>query len=423
MSADTTLPGAPFFSYNGTKLLVEDCTLHDLAQEFGTPLFVYSQAALADALDHYKKSLSGRDSLICYAVKANSNLSILRWLVKQDCGFDTVSGGELARVIAAGASPDKIIFSGVGKSKEEMTYALACGIGCFNVESEAELVVLNEVALRLGKKAPISIRVNPDVDAKTHPYISTGLKNNKFGIDHEHVVASYIKAATMPGIEIRGIDCHIGSQITEEAPYLDALDKLIEMMDGVERAGIHLAHIDFGGGLGIRYNDEVPLQPEHLWFKLLAKLDAHGYGQRKILIEPGRSLIGNAGVCLSTVLYLKHGEYKNFCIVDTAMTEMPRPALYGSFHGIFPVTINEAFPSVSYDVVGPVCESGDWLGRDRLLSVVQDDVVAIFSAGAYCMSMSSNYNSRPRAAEVLIEGSQKTVIRKRETIENLWLGE
>jgi diaminopimelate decarboxylase len=330
------------------------------------------------------------------------------------CGFDIVSGGELERVLAAGGEPGKIIFSGVGKTRAEMRRALDAGIGCFNVESEAEIDVLNEVAQAVGKRAPISIRVNPNVDAKTHPYISTGLKGNKFGIAHESALAIYQRAAALPGLHVVGIDCHIGSQITQESPYLDAMDRVLDLVQAIEGAGIPLHHIDFGGGLGIDYNGDTPPAADALWAKLLAKLDSRGYGQRLLMIEPGRSLVGNAGVCLTEVLYLKPGEQKNFCIVDAAMNDLPRPAMYEAYHQIVPLAPRPGAGS-TWDVVGPICESGDWLGRDRSLNLKAGDQLAVLSAGAYCMSMASNYNTRGRAAEVLVDGSQAHLIRRRES--------
>ncbi|RMX06680.1 diaminopimelate decarboxylase [Corticibacter populi] len=409
------LPGHPFFHYQDGTLFAEAVALTELAQQHGTPLFVYSQAALAHALDAYQQGFAGRNVGIHYAVKANSNLSILQFFAEQGCGFDIVSAGELLRVLQAGATPASVVFSGVGKTRAEMQLALRTGIGCFNVESEAELAVLNEEAGKLQIRAPISLRVNPDVDPQTHPYISTGLKNNKFGIPHERALQVFQQAAALPWLEVRGIDCHIGSQILSERPFLDALDKLLDLVAAVERCGIALHHIDCGGGLGIQYQTEVPPQAGALWQKMFAHADARGYGDRRFLIEPGRSLVGNAGVCLTEVLYLKPGEDKHFCIVDAAMNDLPRPAMYEAFHAISPVVPRAGTPVTTYDVVGPVCESGDWLGRDRALAVQAGDWLAVGSAGAYCMSMASNYNSRPRAAEILVHGSEHRVIRQRES--------
>jgi len=376
------------------------------------------------ALAAYQKGFAGRNAQICYAMKANSSLAVLQLFAKAGCGFDIVSGGELARVLAAGGDAGKIIFSGVGKTRAEMHEALLVGIGCFNVESEAEIDVLNQVAMAAGRKAPISIRVNPNVDPKTHPYISTGLKGNKFGIAHERTLATYQRAAGLPGLQVVGIDCHIGSQITEETPYLDAMDRMLDLVESIEAAGIPIEHIDFGGGLGINYNGDTPPTADALWTKLLAKLDARGFGQRKLMIEPGRSLVGNAGLCVTEVLYLKPGEQKNFCIVDAAMNDLPRPAMYQAFHSIVPLHASPTVPdSAVYDVVGPVCESGDWIGHDRLLQVQAGDRLAVLSAGAYCMSMSSNYNSRPKAAEVLVDGGQAHLIRQRDSLADQLRGE
>ena len=418
------LPGHPHMAYRGTDLFCEQVRLADLAQAHGTPLYVYSKAAMLDALAAYQRGFAGRKVQICYAMKANSSLAVLQLFARAGCGFDIVSGGELARVLAAGGDASKVIFSGVGKTRAEMRQALAAGIGCFNVESEAELEVLNEVALDMGAQAPVSIRVNPNVDAKTHPYISTGLKGKKFGVAHEDAVRIYQRAAGLPGLRVVGIDCHIGSQITESAPYLEAMDRVLDLVTQIEAAGIPIHHIDFGGGLGIDYNGDTPPAADVLWQQLLGKLDARGFGNRKIMIEPGRSLVGNAGVCLTEVLFLKPGEQKNFCIVDAAMNDLPRPALYEAFHRIVPLAeANPAAQTTTYDVVGPVCESGDWLGRDRALAVQQGDVLAVLSAGAYCMSMASNYNTRPRAAEVLVDGASARVIRQREAVQDLWRGE
>jgi diaminopimelate decarboxylase len=411
----SVLPGHPHFAYLGNRLHVEGLPIEQLAQAHGTPLFVYSKAAMLAALGAYQRGFAGRNAQICYAMKANSSLGVLQVFAQAGCGFDIVSGGELDRVLAAGAVATKVIFSGVGKTRAEMRRALQVGIGCFNVESEAELEVLSEVAVVLGKTAPISIRVNPNVDPKTHPYISTGLKGNKFGVAHERALATYRRAAALPGLTVVGIDCHIGSQITEETPYLDAMDRVLDLVETIEAAGIPIHHIDFGGGLGINYNGDTPPAADALWTRLLSKLDARGFGQRQLMIEPGRSLVGNAGVCVTEVLYLKPGEQKNFCIVDAAMNDLPRPAMYQAFHGIVPLGSNGNADTMTYDVVGPVCESGDWIGRDRDLAVVPGDLLAVLSAGAYCMSMASNYNTRGRAAEVLVDGAQSTLIRSRET--------
>jgi diaminopimelate decarboxylase len=414
MTSNTALPGQPHIAYVGDQLHVEGVALSQLAREHGTPLFVYSKAAMLSALAAYQRGFAGRQAQICYAMKANSSLAILQVFAEAGCGFDIVSGGELARVLAAGGDPAKVIFSGVGKTRHEMKQALQVGIACFNVESEAELDVLSEVAVSLGKQAPVSLRVNPNVDPKTHPYISTGLKGNKFGIAHENAVQVYQHAASLPGLKVVGIDFHIGSQITDSTPYMDAVDRMLDLVEEVEKSGVPIHHLDFGGGLGINYNGETPPLADVLCEKLLAKLDARGYGQRKIMVEPGRSLVGNAGVCLTEVLYLKPGEQKNFCIIDAAMNDLPRPAMYQAFHQIVPVQPRSG-DGVVYDVVGPVCESGDWIGRDRQLRVQAGDVLAVLSAGAYCMSMASNYNTRGRAAEILVDGTKAHLIRQRES--------
>jgi diaminopimelate decarboxylase len=410
----SVLPGHPHFALRDGELFAEHVRLQDLARDHGTPLFVYSKGAMLAALAAYQRGFAGRKAQICYAMKANSSLGVLQVFAQAGGGFDIVSGGELERALAAGASGKDIIFSGVGKTRAEMRRALEIGIGCFNVESEAELEVLSEVAVAAGQVAPVSIRVNPDVDPKTHPYISTGLKGNKFGVAHERTVHAYRRAASLPGLKVVGIDCHIGSQITDEAPYLDAMDRVLDLVQAVEAAGIELHHIDFGGGLGISYNGDQPPAADALWAKLFAKLDARGFGDRQFMIEPGRSLIGNAGVCLTEVLYLKPGEQKNFCIVDAAMNDLPRPAMYQAYHGIVPLS-QGGNQAQTYDVVGPVCESGDWIGRDRALAVKAGDLLAVLSAGAYCMSMASNYNTRGRAAEVLVDGARAYLIRERET--------
>ncbi len=418
------LPGHPHFSYRDDALFAEGASLPALARQFATPLFVYSKAAMLSALAAYQRGFAGRNAQICYAMKANSSLGVLQVFAQAGCGFDIVSGGELARVLAAGGQANKVIFSGVGKTPAEMREALSAGIGCFNVESEAELDVLSEVALTMGLCAPVSIRVNPNVDPKTHPYISTGLKDNKFGVAHEDTLRIYQHAASLAGLKVVGIDCHIGSQITDTTPYLDAMDRVLDLVDSIEAAGIVLEHIDFGGGLGINYNNDTPPQADALWAQLLARIDARGYGQKKLMIEPGRSLVGNAGVCLTEVLYVKPGEHKNFCIVNAAMNDLPRPAMYQAFHAIVPLQPGK--PSAAearYDVVGPVCESGDWIGRDRMLRVAAGDLLAVMSAGAYCMSMASNYNTRGRAAEVLVDGDHVHLIRERETAADQMRGE
>jgi diaminopimelate decarboxylase len=410
----TPLPQGSALQYIDGALHLEQVKLQDLARTHGTPLMVYSKAAMLDALAAYQRGFAGRRARIHYAMKANSSLAILQLFAQAGCGFDIVSGGELTRVLAAGGDPSKVIFSGVGKTRGEMRQALKAGIGCFNVESLAEIEVLDEVARDMGLRAPVSIRVNPNVDAKTHPYISTGLKDNKFGIAHEDTLAAYRQAASLSGLQVVGIDCHIGSQITETGPYLEAMDRVLDLIEAIEAAGIALQHLDFGGGLGIDYQGERPPQADALWAALLRKLDERGHGERMLMIEPGRSLVGNAGVCLTEVLYLKPGAHKNFCIVDAAMNDLPRPAMYEAHHQIVPLSQAQT-PAMVWDVVGPVCESGDWLGRDRQLSVAQGDLLAVLSAGAYCMSMASNYNTRGRAAEVLVDGAQAHLVRERES--------
>lgn len=401
------------FTYKDHQLHAEEVSLAEIAATYGTPCFVYSRAMLEHQFLSYRKALEGLDHLICYAVKANSNLAVLNVLARLGAGFDIVSGGELARVLEAGGDPEKIIFSGVGKTIEEMEQALRAGIHCFNVESEAELERLSAVADNLGLNAAVSLRVNPDVDAGTHPYISTGLKDNKFGVDVSQVLAFYEKAASLPGIRIAGVDCHIGSQLTSMAPYLDALDRMLELIDRLGEAGIGIRHLDLGGGLGVQYQNESPPTPEQYINAILPRL-----GDRKLTLvfEPGRSICANAGVMLTKVEYLKETPHKNFAIVDGAMNDIIRPALYGAVMGIIPVRISDAGRrSKNWDIVGPVCESSDFLGRDRELSLSQGDLLAVCSAGAYCFTMSSNYNSRNRAAEVMVDGSTHTLVRRRET--------
>lgn len=407
------------FSLSNGQLLAESVPLADIAARFGTPCYVYSRAALENALDEFQHELTGIDSLVCYALKANSSLAVLNIFARRGAGFDIVSIGELQRALAAGADPKKIVFSGVGKSAPEMAYALDTGILCFNVESAPELDRLNEVAGGLKKKAPISLRVNPDVDAKTHPYISTGLKENKFGVAYEDALEVYQHAACLPNLEITGIDCHIGSQLLDPAPFAEALDKLLLLIDQLAARGIHLHHIDLGGGLGIRYKDEeAPTVKDYLRPLLQALKDR----SLKILFEPGRRLVGNAGVLLTRVEYLKPGEAKNFAIVDAAMNDLARPALYDAWHDIVAVSPRSVAPR-DWDIVGPICESGDFLGRNRSLAIEPGDLLAVMSAGAYGMVMSSNYNTRPRAAEVMVDGTEVHLIRRRETVEELYAHE
>jgi len=416
------LPGSPHVAYRGRQLFVEDCALSELAARFGTPLYVYSRASMLAALADYQHALGGRDHLICYAMKANSSLAVLQTFARAGCGFDIVSGGELERVVAAGGDVAKVVFSGVGKTRPEMRRALEAGVMCFNVESEAELEVLSQVAVQAGRTASVSLRVNPDVDPRTHPYISTGLKDNKFGVAHDKAVAAYLRAASLPGLAVTGIDFHIGSQITEAGPYVDALDRMLDLVERVEAHGLRLQHLDLGGGLGICYDDEQPPSAETVVRALLARIDERGHAQRRILFEPGRSLVGNAGVLVSEVLYLKPSPLKNFCVVDAAMNDLMRPAMYQAWMNIVACTRRDA-PPLTWDVVGPICESGDWLGRDRSLAVEAGDLLAVLSAGAYAMSMASNYNSRGRAAELLVSGSEAWLIRDREQPAELFRGE
>ncbi len=405
----------PFLIKDGV-LHAESVSLESIAERFGTPCYVYSRAALEASLNEFRDELDGVDALICYAIKANSNLAVLNVFARQGAGFDIVSGGELKRVLAAGADAKNVLFSGVGKTAAEMAFALEAGILCFNVESAAELERLNEVAGKLGKKAPISLRVNPNVDAKTHPYISTGLKENKFGVAYEDALDVYKQAAALPNLDVVGIDCHIGSQLLDPAPFAEALDKLLQLIDELAAAGIHLHHIDIGGGLGIRYKDEDQPTVRAYLQPLLAKIRDRSL---RLIMEPGRRLVGNAGVLLTRVEYLKPGEAKNFAIVDAAMNDLARPALYDAWHDIVPVTPrNEA--SAQWEIVGPICESSDFLGRSRELALRTADLLAVMSAGAYGMAMSSNYNSRPRAAEVMVDGEQAHLIRRRETVEELY---
>jgi len=409
----------PYFKYQQEQLCVEDIPLNDIAERFGTPCYVYSRAALTDGYRQFSEAFKSRDHLICYAVKANSSLAILNLFAKLGAGFDIVSGGELQRVLAAGGSANKVVFSGVGKSEVEMRAALEAGILCFNVESAPELDRLNAVAGSMGKIATIGLRVNPDVDAKTHPYISTGLKQNKFGVAYTEALAIYRKAAGMAHIKITGMDCHIGSQLSETSPFIAAAEKVLALVDQLAAEGIVLKHLDLGGGLGIRYDDETPPSIAEYAQALLAALQGRS---EKIIVEPGRVLVGNAGVLLTRIEYLKHGEEKNFAIVDAAMNDLMRPALYDAYHAILPV-LKKPVKSLSLDVVGPICETGDFIGRGREMPVEQGDVLAVMSAGAYGMSMSSNYNTRPRAVEVMVDRAQIHVIREREEVSQLFAGE
>ena len=391
-------------------------TLNQIAQTYGTPCYVYEHAELVSAFAAFELALQGHDHLLCYAVKANPSLAILNVFARLGAGFDIVSGGELQRVIAAGGNPAKVVFSGVGKRVDEMRLALAQGIKCFNVESERELAKLNQIAGEMGKIAPISLRVNPDVDANTHPYISTGLKGNKFGVAHEDARRLYRLAAALPHVQIIGIDCHIGSQLTEIRPFVDALERVLALVDLLAIDGIALHHLDLGGGLGIRYQDETPPPAGDYILALLQKLAGR---TQTILLEPGRALVGNAGILLTRVEYLKPGREKNFAIVDAAMNDLMRPALYDAYHAIVPVNPRDSKAEI-YEIVGPVCETGDFLGHARTLALAEDDLLAIKSVGAYGMSMSSNYNTRPRAAEVMVRGGVPTLIREREVVAALF---
>jgi diaminopimelate decarboxylase len=400
-------------------LACEGVPLADIAARFGTPTYVYSRAAIEGAFAAYTEALRGRRSLVCYAMKANSNLAVLNLLARAGSGFDIVSGGELARAIAAGGDPRKVVFSGVGKTEGEIAQALAADIFCFNLESVAELEMVERVAARMGRRARVSVRVNPDVDPKTHPYISTGLKSNKFGVAYADTLPLYRRAATMAHIEVVGIDCHIGSRINDVSPYLEAADRLLDIVDALARDGIELAHIDFGGGLDIRYRDENPPAAAELIGALTARVDARGHGGKLLMFEPGRSIVGPAGALLTRVNIVKPGAEKNFLVVDAAMNDLVRPALYDAWMDVQPVQPRSG-KERTYDIVGPICESGDWLARDRQLAIEPGDLLAILRAGAYGMSMASNYNSRGRAAEVMVDGERAYEIRRRETIEELF---
>ncbi|MDP1537724.1 MAG: diaminopimelate decarboxylase [Burkholderiales bacterium] len=411
--------------YRDGHVCVEGVALADIAARYGTPCYVYSHAVLAAAFAAYRAALAGRNARICYAVKANSNLSILKLFAQLGAGFDIVSGGELARILAAGGAPDKVVFSGVGKSRAEMRQALEAGIYCFNVESASELELLNVIAGELSLRAPIALRVNPNVDPKTHPYISTGLKTAKFGVTFESAVELYRRAQALPNLHIRGIACHIGSQLLDPQPAADAAGKLLELVDALAAENIVFEHIDLGGGMGIRYHhgeggENVPSVADYL-APMLARLDGR---MEMLLVEPGRSLVGNAGLLLTRVEVLKHGEGKNFAVVDAAMNDLARPALYDAFHEIVKVGAGEtASETRTYEIVGPICESGDFLGHDRELALAEGDLLAILSAGAYGMAMSSNYNTRPRVAEVMVEGASVRLIRRRETVAELLAAE
>lgn len=410
-----TLP--PFFSYASSSLNCESVALSQVADQFGTPSYVYSKAAITEAMSAYLNALGDHPGMICYAVKANSNLAVLQLLAELGAGFDIVSAGELARVLAAGGRADKVVFSGVAKKREEMVAALEAGIHCFNVESVAELELLAEVAQELGKEAPVSLRVNPDVDAKTHPYISTGLAENKFGISMEHAYQAYAFAHATEGLRVIGIDCHIGSQLTELAPFKDALDRVLDLVDRLREAGILLEHVDAGGGLGVRYKDETPPDITHYVQALKGPLAARGLG---LMLEPGRSIVANAGTLITQVDFLKTTEKHNFALVDAAMNDLLRPALYQAWMDIKPLEVNSDVTEKAWNIVGPVCETGDFLGKDRRLALSAGDRLAVLGAGAYGFVMASNYNTRPRAAEIMIDGDQMHLVRERETVADLF---
>ncbi|MGC8854628.1 MAG: diaminopimelate decarboxylase [Halothiobacillaceae bacterium] len=407
------------FSRHDGRLYAEGVPLAEVAAAYGTPTYVYSRAAIESKFRAYSDAFGDHPHLVCFAVKSNSNLAVLNLLARLGAGFDIVSGGELERVLAAGGEAGKVVFSGVAKSRAEMARALEVGIRCFNVESLPELERLNEVALAHGKRAPVSLRVNPDVDAKTHPYISTGLKENKFGIAIEDAEAAYLRAAALPGLAVVGVDCHIGSQLTELRPFIDALERVLALVERLAAQGVRLHHLDLGGGLGIRYRDETPPAPAELVGALMDRLGQTGY---ELIVEPGRSIVGNAGVLLTRVELLKHSPHKDFAVVDAAMNDLMRPALYGSWMDIQPVAARDGEPR-EYDVVGPVCETGDFLGKGRRLVLAEGDLLAVMGAGAYGFTMSSNYNTRPRAAEVMVDGSAMHLVREREHLPDLWRGE
>ncbi len=417
-----------YFAYKDNVLMVEDVALDVLAKRYGTPLYVYSKAAFKDHLAQYMGAAARYETeqlhaLVCYSVKSNSNIAILNVLAKQGAGFDIVSGGELSRVLAAGGDPQKVIYSGVGKTQDEIRLALQHGILCFNVESVSELKMIDRIAGGMGKKAPVSFRVNPNVDAKTHPYISTGLKKNKFGIPFEEVISAYELAASLSNVAVIGIDCHIGSQLLDDAPLLEALDKVIDLVNQLSGKGIPLNHIDIGGGIGITYDDEKPVAIQDYISRVFAKVKAWQEAycpdrQVTVMFEPGRSISGNAGVLLGQVQYIKANSGKNFAIVDAAMNDLMRPSLYDAYHGVKPVVKRQGVVE-NYEIVGPICESGDWLAKDRELAVAEGDYLAFMSAGAYGMSMASNYNTRGRAAEVLVDGEKAHLIRRREVCDDL----
>ncbi|ASP47808.1 diaminopimelate decarboxylase [Cognaticolwellia beringensis] len=409
-----------FFNRKQHSLFAEQCPVAELAKQYGTPLYIYSRATIERHWHAFDQAAGERPHLVCYAVKANSNIAVLNVMARLGSGFDIVSKGELMRVIEAGGDPKKVVFSGVGKTSEEIAFALNLGIYCFNVESAAELERIQSVAQGLNKVAPISLRVNPDVDAGTHPYISTGLKENKFGISIEQAPELYQYASTLSHINIQGVDCHIGSQLTEILPFLDALDRVLKLVDELAEQGIALSHIDVGGGLGVCYDDEQPPHPKEYAEAIAQKLTGRDL---TLIYEPGRAVMANAGILVTEVEYIKVSEDRNFAIVDAAMNDLIRPALYQAWQAIIPVEQRDDVASAQYDVVGPICETGDFLGKDRALAISAGDLLAIRSAGAYGFTMSSNYNSRPRAAEVMVDGSESYLVRKRETFSQLWQGE
>lgn len=408
------------FTYQGNALFAENVAVKKIIEQHGSPCYIYSRATLERHWHAFNNSFGSQEHLICYAVKANSNIGVLNVLARLGSGFDIVSIGELQRVMQAGGEAKKIVFSGVGKRADEIREALKLGIRCFNVEVFDELERINQIAGELNLIAPISFRVNPDVDAKTHPYISTGLKENKFGIAIENALDVYQHAASLKNIEIVGIDCHIGSQLTETRPFLDALDKVLALVEKLKAAGITLKHLDLGGGLGIQYNNETPPEPAEYIGAILERL---GKTDLEIMLEPGRAIVGNAGILVTRVEYLKPTEHKNFAIVDAAMNDLIRPSLYGAWQDIIPVNLDSSAPKMTWDIVGPVCETGDFLGKQRELKLTAGDLLAVRSSGAYGFTMSSNYNSRPRVAEIMVDGDEIHVVRERETLEQLWQGE
>lgn len=409
-----------YFNYRNDELFAEDIAVQDIVYKYGSPCYIYSRATLERHWQAFDRAFGGQAHLICYAVKANSNIAVLNLLARLGSGFDIVSLGEMERVLAAGGNPEKIVFSGVGKREDEILAALKAGIRCFNVEVSGELDRINRLAGQLDVIAPVSFRVNPDVDAKTHPYISTGLKENKFGIDIDQALSEYRRAADLPHVNVIGIDCHIGSQLTEIRPFLDALDRVLDLVATLKAEGIELHHLDLGGGLGIRYKDEQPPEPGDYIQAVLAHLGANDF---EILLEPGRAIVGNAGILVTQVEYLKPTAHKNFAIVDAAMNDLVRPSLYSAWQDIIPVNKQNQAPETRWDIVGPVCETGDFLGKERMLKISQGDLLAIRSSGAYGFTMSSNYNSRPRVAELMVDGGNLHLIRARETIAQLWAGE